>query len=64
VSKDLGSAQISPHGAGLVNDFCANHLNLYINFQRPCFVLETITDAKGKERGRNRYEKMKRFTRS
>jgi hypothetical protein len=59
VPKHLGSAQIPPHGASLVNDFCANHLNPYVNFHRPCFFLETITDIKGKERGRDRYEEMK-----
>ena len=47
VHKHLGSAQIPPHGAGLVNDFCANHLNPYVNFHRPCFFPETIMHAKG-----------------
>ena len=59
VRKHLGSAQIPPHGAGLVNDFCANYLNPYVNFHRPCFFPKTITDAKGKERKRDRYEEMK-----
>ena len=59
VRKHMGSAQIPPDGAGLVNDFCANHLNPYVNFHRPCFFPETITDAKGKERKRDRYDEMK-----
>lgn len=45
--KHPGSAHIPPHGVGLVNDFSANHLNPYVNFNRPCFFPATITDAKG-----------------
>jgi hypothetical protein len=29
-----------------------------VNFHRPCFFPETITDAKGKERNRYRYKDM------
>jgi hypothetical protein len=36
-----------PHGAGLVNDFCSNHFNPYVNFHRQCFFLETITVPRG-----------------
>jgi len=57
--KHLDSAQIPPHAPGLVNDFCANHLNPYVNLHRPCFFPETITDAKGKERKCDRCEEMK-----
>jgi transposase InsO family protein len=59
VRKHLGYTHIPQHCASLVNDFCANHLNPYINFHRPCFFPETITDAKGKARKRYRYEDMK-----
>lgn len=59
VRKHLGYAHIPQHCASLVNTFCADHLNPYVNFHRPCFFPETITDAKGKERKRYRYEKMK-----
>ena len=59
VREHLGSAQISPHGAGLVNDFCANYLSPYVNFHHMCFFLEAITDAKGKGCRRGRYEEMK-----
>ena len=45
--------------AGLVNDLGANRLNPYVNFHRPCFFSETITDAKGKECRRDCYEDMK-----
>jgi hypothetical protein len=41
-----------------VNEFCANFLKPYGNFHRPCFFPETITDAKGKERKKYRYEAM------
>ena len=57
VRKHLGYAHIPQQFASLVNDFCANHLNPYVNFHRPCFFPETITDATGKER--YRYEDMK-----
>jgi transposase InsO family protein len=59
VRKHLGYAHIPQHWASQVNDVCANHLNPYVNFHRPCFFPETITDAKGKERKRYRYDEMK-----
>lgn len=59
VRKHLGYAHIPQHCASLVNAFCVDHLNPYVNFHRPCFFPETITDAKGKERKRYRYEEMK-----
>ena len=59
VRKHLGYAHIPQHCASLVNTFCADHLNPYVDFHRPCFFAEAITDAKGKERKRYRYEEMK-----
>jgi transposase InsO family protein len=59
VRKHLGYAHIPQYCATLVNTFCADFLNPYVNFHRPCFFPETITDAKGKERKRYRYEEMK-----
>ena len=59
VRKHLGYAHIPQHCASLVNAFCADFLNPYVNYHRPCFFPETITDAKGKERKRYRYEEMK-----
>ncbi len=59
VRKHLGYTHIPQHCASLVNTFCVNHLNPYVNFHRPCFFPETITDAKGKERKRYRYEQMR-----
>jgi hypothetical protein len=35
-----------------VNVWCAEHLNPYVNFHRPCLFAETITDTKGKARKR------------
>lgn len=58
VRKHLGYAHIPQHCASLVNAFCAGFLNPYVNFHRPCFFPETITDEKGKERKRYRYENM------
>ena len=59
VRKHLGYAHIPQYCASLVNAFCAGFLNPYVNYHRPCFFPETITDAKGKERKRYRYEEMK-----
>jgi len=59
VRKHLGYAHIPQQFADKVNAFCADFLNPYVNFHRPCFFPETITDAKGKERKRYRYEEMK-----
>jgi hypothetical protein len=58
-AQTSGRCPNSQHGAGLVNDLCANHLDPHVNFRRPCFFLETITDATGKERRGNCYEEMK-----
>lgn len=58
VRKHLGYAHIPQHCASLVNTFCADFLNPYVNYHRPCFFPETITDAKGKERKKYRYKDM------
>jgi len=58
VRKHLGYAHIPQHCASLVNEFCASHLNPYVNFHRPCFFPKTVADAKGKERKEYRYEDM------
>ena len=33
-----------------MNTWCANHLNPYVYFHRPCLFAEEITDKKGKTR--------------
>ena len=58
VRKHLGYSHIPQYFASLVNTFCRDHLNPYINFHRPCLFAETITDAKGKERKKYRYKNM------
>jgi transposase InsO family protein len=58
VRKHLGYAHIPQRCASLVNAFCADFLNPYVNYHRPCFFPETITDAKGKERKKYRYKDM------
>jgi transposase InsO family protein len=58
VRKHLGYAHIPQHCASLVNAFRTDFLNPYVNFHRPCFFPETITDAKGKERKKYRYKDM------
>lgn len=59
VRKHWGYAHIPQQFAEQVNAFCANHLNPYVKFHRPCFFPEPITDAKGKARPRYRYEDLK-----
>ena len=58
IRKHLGYAHIPQRCASLVNTFCADFLNPYVNYHRPCFFPETITDAKGKERKKYRYKDM------
>ena len=52
VRKCLGYAHIPQRFATEVNAFCADFLNPYLNFHRPCLFAETLTDAKGKVRKR------------
>lgn len=59
VRKHLGYAHIPQHCASSVNAFCADFLNPYVNYHRPCFFPETVTDTKGKERKIYRYKEMK-----
>jgi hypothetical protein len=58
VRKHLGYSHIPQRYAALVNAFCRDHLNPYINFHRPCLFAETITDAKGRQRKRYPYKLM------
>ncbi|MBI3375486.1 MAG: transposase family protein [Betaproteobacteria bacterium] len=58
VRKHLGYSHIPQHFATLVNAFCCDHLNPYVNFHRPCLFAETITDAKGRQRKRYPYKLM------
>jgi len=58
VRKHLGYSHIPQRFATLVNAFCRDHLNPYINFHRPCLFAETITDSKGRQRKRYPYKLM------
>lgn len=66
VRKHLGYSHIPQRFASEVNAWCQGFLNPYVNFHRPCFFAETVTDAKGKTRKKYRlkdmmmpYEKLK-----
>ncbi len=58
VRKHLGYAHIPQRFAAQVNLFCQDFLNPYVNFHRPCFFPDTITDAKGKIRKRYLFKDM------
>jgi len=58
VRKHFGYSHIPQRFASLMNAFCREHLNPYVNFHRPCLFAETITDAKGRQRKRYPYELM------
>ena len=58
VRKLFGHTHIPQRWAPLINDFNQQYLNPYINFHRPCFFPETVTDHKGKQRKVYRYENM------
>jgi len=58
VRKHLGYSHIPQQFATLVNAFCVEHLNPYVNFHRPCFYAQTITDAKGRQRKRYSYQQI------
>jgi hypothetical protein len=50
VRKHLGYSHIPQRFAAEVNAWCQGFLNPYVNFHRPCFFAESVTDAKGKTR--------------
>ena len=52
IRKHLGYAHIPQCFATAVNAFCAEYLNPYLNFHRPCLFAEERIDAKGKIRKR------------
>jgi transposase InsO family protein len=52
IRKHLGYSHIPQHCAAEVNAFCAEHLNPYVNFHRPCLFAEDVVDKKGKVRKR------------
>ena len=58
VRKILGYCHIPQKFAPQVNRFNQEYLVPYVNFHRPCFFPEIVTDAKGRQRKRYRYEQM------
>lgn len=58
VRKHWGYAHLPQKYATRLNTFNRQYLNPYLNFHRPCFFPETITDAKGKQRKRYPYRCM------
>jgi hypothetical protein len=58
VRKHFGYSHIPQRFARVVNDFCRDQLNPYLNFHRPCLYPETITGAKGRQRKRYPYKLM------
>lgn len=49
VRKHLGYSHIPQRYAPLINRFLIDHLNPYVNFHRPCFFPEIVTDRRGKQ---------------
>lgn len=58
VRKVLGYRHIPQKYAGLVNQFNKDFLNPHVNYHRPCFFSETVTDNKGKQRKQYPYQSM------
>lgn len=58
VRKILGYVHIPQRFAPQINRFNQKHLNPYVNYHRPCFFPETVTNAKGKQVKRYRYAQM------
>lgn len=52
VRKCFGYSHIPQHFAAHMNAFCAEHLNPYLNFHRPCLFAEDTVDATGKVKKR------------
>ncbi len=58
VRKIFGYQHIAQKWAPKINEFNHQYLNPYINYHRPCFFPETITDKKGKQRKTYPYKNM------
>lgn len=68
IRKQFGYAHIPQRYATQVNTVCAEHLNPYLNFHRPCLFATETQDAKGKINKRYRqqdimtpFDKLKSF---
>lgn len=58
VRKILGYHHIPQKWAGTINDFNQAYLNPHINYHRPCFFPEIVTDSKGKQKKKYVYKNM------
>ncbi len=58
VRKQFGYTHIPQKWAATFNAFNKSYLFPYINYHRPCFFPETVTDNKGKQRKRYEYKNM------
>ncbi len=58
VRKILGYHHIPQKWAVVMNEFNQKYLNPHINYHRPCFYPEIITDSKGKQRKKYFYKNM------
>ena len=58
VRKVFGYEHIPQEWAASINVFNQEHLNTYINYHRPCFFPTTVTDDKGKQHKKYRYDNM------
>ena len=58
VRKVLGYHHIPQKFAVLVNEFNQSYLNPHVNYHRPCFFPEIITDEKGRQRKKYHYKNM------
>ena len=58
VRKHLGYTHIPQKYAPVINQFLTVYLNPHINYHRPCFFPETVTDHRGKQIKRYPYRLM------
>lgn len=58
IRKQFGYSHIPQRWAALINDFNRQHLNPYLNYHRPSFFPETLTDDNGKQRKVYPYENL------
>ena len=58
IRKHFGYSHIPQRYAQRVNAHCAEYLNPYLNFHRPCLFAETLIDRKGRQRKRYPYKLM------
>ena len=50
IRKTMGRMHIAQKHAVVINQFYQEHLNVYLNYHRPCGFATTITDKKGKQK--------------